>query len=126
MPALEKNGYSYKITITGEEKMSNSVIAGGSRLTKGALNPPKLSNTNAYSAQLGRVNKYNHWAFRKIVEPRYDKIGLITGIPENYPDLVQEHHIISVMRSIEPLLHNTPQALLQVWTTSVSVKQDKK
>ena len=50
-------------------------------------------------------------------------VGLMTGIPVNFPDLVQEHHMIAVMRSIEPMLKNSPEAMLQVYTTSPSVKK---
>lgn len=120
---IEKNGYSYKITITGEERFTGSTYAPSSRYQLGVLNPPIVSNKNAYSAQFGKVSKYNHWAFPKIVEPRYDMVGLMTGIPVNFPDLVQEHHMIAVMRSIEPMLKNSPEAMLQVYTTSPSVKK---
>ena len=121
--STEKNGYSFKIRITGEELFKGSTYASGSRHTMGVLNPPIVQNNGAYSSQHGKVSKYNHWAFRKIVEPRYDSVGMMTGVPLNFPDIVQEHHMIGIMRSIEPMLKNSPEAMLQVYTTSPSVKK---
>ena len=121
-----KNGYSYKISITGEEAFDGKILSGASTMQVGVVNPPLLSATKCYSNQLGRISKYNMWAFRKIVEPRYDELGRRTGVPVNFPELVQEHHMISILRSVEPLFYNTPKGMIQNWVTSPSVKVDKK
>ena len=84
-----KNGYSYKISITGEEAFDGKILSGTSTMQVGVVNPPLLSATKGYSNQLGRISKYNMWAFRKIVEPRYDELGRRTGVPVNFPELVQ-------------------------------------
>lgn len=121
-----KNGYSYKISITGEEAFDGKILSGTSTMQVGVVNPPLLSATKGYSNQLGRISKYNMWAFRKIVEPRYDELGIRTGVPVNFPELVQEHHMISILRSVEPLFYNAPKGMIQNWVTSPSVKVDKK
>ena len=96
---ITQSGYSYKITITAEELSSGSVYAGGSVAKDYVMNPPQIKDTRAYSLMHGAVGRYPSWAFLKIVEPRFNGTGTLTGVPVNFPDMISEQHMIGVLRS---------------------------
>lgn len=110
---MSNNGYSYKITITAEELSRPSSISGGSSKSVSLLQAPRIdskrtpSNLKDYT-----ISNLHHFAFNKIVEPRYTGMGLYTGQPTNFPDFVSEHHLIGIMRATEICLQPRYSAMI--------------
>lgn len=118
MAKLTQSGYSYRVTITAEDLYPSSNLAGGTIPQDMVMNPPQIKNTRAYSKLIGNTGAYPSWAFRKIVEPRYDGIGFHTGFPVNFPDMISEQHFIGVLRSTEDILAPDNQFIIQETGTS--------
>ena len=108
------NGYSYKITITAEELSYPTPMNGGSRPAPTRLQPSAIDafGTKTMLADY-TISSLHHFAFNKIVEPRFDGIGQYTGQPVNFPDFVSEHHLIGVMRATESILAPKYKAMIK-------------
>jgi hypothetical protein len=117
------NGYSYKITITAEELSSPTSLSGASKMATTLLQPPKIDakGTNTKLIEY-TVTDLHHFAFNKIVEPRFDGIGLYTGQPVNFPDFISEHHFIGIMKATEKILAPRYEAMINSTTTSTTSK----
>ena len=113
------NGYSYKITITAEELSSPTPINGGSKPAPTLLQPPKI-DMKGTKTKLSEftISNLHHFAFNKIVEPRFDGIGQYTGQPVNFPDFISEHHLIGIMRATEKILQPQYEAMINSTTGS--------
>jgi hypothetical protein len=117
------SGYSYKITITAEELSAPTALNGGSKVAPTLLQPPRI-DAKGTSTSLVKytITDLHHFAFNKIVEPRFDGIGLYTGQPVNFPDFISEHHFIGIMRATERILAPRYDAIINSTTTSTTTK----
>lgn len=107
------SGYSYKITITAEELARPNNLSGGSTLAPVVLQPPLIDAKRTPTGLTDyTVSRLHHFAFNKIVEPRFDGMGMYTGQPTNFPDFVSEHHIIGIMRATEICLYPRYSAMI--------------
>ena len=54
------------------------------------MQPPKV-DAKGTKTKLSEftISNLHHFAFNKIVEPRFDGIGLYTGQPTNFPDFIK-------------------------------------
>ena len=110
---LTKAGYTYKITITAEDLATPTNLKGGTTAVAGVLNPPQLSDNKAPSLRSGSAMVYPHWAYKKIVEPRYDGVGIHTGQPVNSPTFISENHVLALMRLVDRMLAPSYQAMIK-------------
>ena len=87
------------------------------------INPPQVSANGAPSLLIGMSDCSNpSFAFRKIVEPRFDGIGLYTGIPINFPSMISEDIIIPIMKAIEKSINTEIKQRIDQSGTSNSPK----
>lgn len=116
------NGYSYKITITAEELSNPGVLSGGSGMASTKLQPPKIDAKGTSTRLVDyTISKVHHFAFNKIVEPRFDGIGKYTGQPVNFPDFISEHHLLGIIRATESILAPRYEAMITSKTGSTGV-----
>lgn len=115
------NGYSYKITITAEELVRPNSLSSGSKMAPVLLQPPLVDSKRTPTGLTDcTVSKLHHFAFNKIVEPRFDGMGQYTGQPINFPDFVSEHHMIGIMRATEICLKPKYEAIIQGSTNTTT------
>lgn len=67
-------------------------------------------------------NPWQDWSFSKLTEPKFDGIADKIGVISNQPDLIQDAHIISLMRLVSK--YNSPEyrAVINTTTTTPGVR----
>ena len=100
--SAQNSGYSYKFTISGEELNGTSGISVGNRIIPNILNPPRVSPIGSPSFKMDCGSEVP-LLFQKIVEPRFDGIGMKTGIPVNKPDFISESHFLGIMHATDKI-----------------------
>jgi hypothetical protein len=121
--SLSNNGYSYKITITGEEFANPKQYAGRISPSNQMVNPPILPPSGAPSSFIkNTISDIAEFSFKKIVEPRYGDVAKVIGVPDNFPEKISEHHFISIMRATERLLSPSYEAIIKAGTTTTGAK----
>lgn len=119
MGIAANSGYSYKITITAEELSFKPAMNGGSKPSHTALQPPMIDAKGTKTMLSDyTISNLHHFAFNKIVEPRFDGIGIYTGQPVNFPDFISEQHMIGIMRATEKILEPKYEAMIKSTTGS--------
>ena len=117
---MKASQVSQMFTITGEPLTTSSWGKGSTKIVpKYCVNPPLPNKDGSCSAAQQFVLPWQHWAFNKIGEPIYDAISVITGAISNTPELISEHHVISVMRTVEAYLEPKYSAYISTKTNGV-------
>lgn len=68
------------------------------------VQPPILGLGGGPSWAHGLMNKWYPWIDEKIVEPKYDGIGVYLGQATNRPTPVKDYHMIAIMRAVDYIL----------------------
>jgi hypothetical protein len=111
---------SQTFTITGEPLTSSSWGKTSTKVVpKYCVKPPVVNKDGSCSLAQTFCLPWQHWAFNKIGEPVYDSLSTITGVISNTPELISEHHMISVMRVVEAYLEPKYSAYISTKTNGV-------
>jgi len=74
------------------------------RTTIDGVQPPILGQGGGPSWVHGLTNRWYPWIDEKIVEPKYDGIGVYLGQATNRPTPVKDYHMIALMRAVDYIL----------------------
>jgi hypothetical protein len=117
MPSFTAYGTSPYVTITAEQ-MKNHLYSGDSKVDL-AIRPPVMGVGNAKSHAVNKWEGYwNHWAFEKITEPKYDGIADKIGQMSNQPDVVKDYHFIALMRTVSQLIRPEFKSNINMYTAT--------
>lgn len=102
-------GVSPFFPVTAEELQAH-YNQGVTRVSIDGVEPPVSIGGIGGSASMNLTNLWFPWIDEKLVEPKYDGVGVLTGMPSNRPDLIKDYWFIAMMRAVDYILAPRYQA----------------
>jgi hypothetical protein len=111
--SVTAQGISPLFLITAEDFILNTLTSMTPVSIDGVL-PPWMGVDGGVSYANSLINTWFPWIDEKLLEPKYDGVGVYLGMPTNQPTYIKDYHMLTLFRATDVILAPYYQGLFQV------------